>query len=91
VASGVFGTVCLSFYDDARGATFGGVVGEDATEEIYRDLAGVPVEESGVQNIWGDACSPVRSVMRRESSSRSSPASERIEDLRSGLTWPIWS
>jgi hypothetical protein len=86
VARWVFGTVGFRLHDDTGGGTFGGVVREDATEQVYCDLAGVPVEESGVQNICGDACSPVRSVMRRERSSRSRPASERIEDLRSGRT-----
>jgi hypothetical protein len=86
VASRVFGAVCLRLHDNAGGATFRGVVREDATEEVYGDLAGIPVVESGVQNIWGEACSPVRFVMRRESSSRSKPASARIEDLRSGRT-----
>src|SRR5918998_1341040 len=91
VAGRVLGTIGLRLHDDAGGATFGSVVREDAPEEIYRDLAGVPIINCGLQNILGDACSPVRSVMRRESSSRSKPASERIEDLRSGRTCPIWS
>jgi hypothetical protein len=66
-------------------------MGEDTTEEVDRDLPGIPVVESSLQNILGDACSPVRSVMRRESSSRSSPASERMEDFNRGRTCPIWS
>ena len=64
---------------------------ENAAEEVDRDLPGVPVVEISLQNILGDSGSPVRSEMRRESSSRSSPASERIEDLRRGRTWPICS
>src|SRR5215212_2814567 len=89
VAGGVLWSVGFGLDDDAGGEPFGALVGEDAAEEIDRDLPGVPVIEISLQNILGDSGSPVRSDMRRESSSRSSPASERIEDLRRGRTEPI--
>jgi hypothetical protein len=48
VARGVLGPVGLGLHDDAGDETFGGVVGQDAAEEIDRDPPGVPVIESGL-------------------------------------------
>src|SRR5918995_1003291 len=89
VARWIFWPVRLRFDDHTRGETFSGVVGENAAEEIHRHVSWVSVVEGGLQNICGDACSPVRSVMRRDNSSRSGPASERMDDLSRGRTWPI--
>lgn len=82
----VLGPVGLRLDYDTRRRAFGRIVDENATEQVYGRFARVPVVEIGFQNIFGDAWSPVSSVIRRDSSSRSRPASERMEDFSSGLT-----
>jgi len=47
VAGWVFWPVGLRLDYGAGGETFGGLVDEGASEEVDRDLAGVPVVETG--------------------------------------------
>jgi len=48
VARRVLGPVGFGLDDDAGGEAFGGLVGQDAADEIDRDLPGVPVVEGGL-------------------------------------------
>jgi hypothetical protein len=90
VAGGVVGTqVRLGLDDDAGGDALERLVNEDAAQEVYRNSPGVPVVEVAPQAPRRNYCSPVRSEIRLESLSRSRPASERMEDFKSGRTCPI--
>jgi hypothetical protein len=47
VAGGILRAVGFGLDDDAGGESFGGFVGQDAAEEVDRDLPGVSIVETG--------------------------------------------
>lgn len=51
----VLGPVGLRLDYDTRRRAFGGIVDENATEQVYGNFAGVAVIEIGFQNIFGDS------------------------------------
>jgi hypothetical protein len=67
VAGRVLGPVRLGLDDYARGSASGGLMNEHATQEVYGHLSGISIVEGGREYVRRGHCSPVRSVMRRES------------------------
>jgi hypothetical protein len=47
VACRVFRSVGFGLHDHAGGQTFGGIMGQDTAQEIYRDVARIPVVKIG--------------------------------------------